>query len=402
MRKNALTAEKPPPVIDSSPPSREAISVLLPSFQEYGPIERWLRASSFLNAMMELTRRITNKIRSPNNETAFISLKPEHLVLSRDDQIIKESDIIGHYTYREYLGQLMVLDPLFSSLSSDPSSFLPVWWQSRLQRVSVRQSRIDSDSESTNTTGTEGILQITTRATDFTMPGQTVQPGDFLLISNDESTHSLYEVNSVRENGLEVQKNIVVEKERENSSVEFELDEERGGYLVKAFDACSYYGGMLAVYLFYALFSGDRKRGVEHFGRSVISNALYFPMKSLLKPSEVYRKERRRWSLNRKGPAAGRELVRYAIRLYVWLMLGGFHSDRNQMDSIRSEVSKWKDQVADSLGKPADDVDALIFQYSEDGEFADNRDHGSELLGALEFDEDIWEQVARSYIGGRL
>ena len=169
----------------------------------------------------------------------------------------------------------------------------------------------------------------------------------------------------------------------------------------KAFDACSYYGGMLAVYLFYALFSGGGKSGVEHFGRAVISKALYFPMRNLIKPSEEFRKERRGWSLSRKRPTTDHELVRYAIRLYVWLMLGGFHSDQNQMDSIRSEVSKWKDQVANSLGKPADDVDALIFQYSEDGEVAGNRDRDNELLGALKFDEDIWEQVARSYIGGQ-
>ena len=399
--KNALTAEKPPQVIDSPLPSREAISVLLPTLQESGIVDRWLLAASFLNAMMELTRRITNKIRSPKNETAFISLKPEHLVLSRDDQIIKESDIVGHYTASQYLGQLMVLDPLFSSLTTDPSSFLPIWWPSRLRRVNVRLWPDDQTAASMEAGGVDDVIRVSTKTTDCTAPGQDTQPGDFLVVSNEESAHSLYDVEDVEKHWLGMRKNHDVEAERENSSVEFRTDEDRGGYLVKAFDACSYYGGMLAVYLFYALFAGGGRNGVEHFGRAVISNAHYFPINHLTKPSEEFRKQHRGWSFGRNKPAKENELVKYTVRLYVWLMLGGFHRDVNQMDSIRSEISQWKDQVADSLGRPRDEVDSLIFQYPRDDEPAGDRDPGEELRQSFQIDEETWERVAQSYLSRR-
>ena len=402
--KNALTAERPPPVVDSSPPSHEAISVLLPSLQKQEPIERWLRAASLLNAMMELTRRTTNKIRSPKYQTAFISLKPEHLVLSRDDQIIRESDVVGHYTYHEYLAQLMVLDPLFSSLNSDPISFLPIWWPSRLRSVNVRLWQSDGADPTTASSAaieTDGLLRVTYNSTDCTMPGQQVQPGDFLVVSNDESTHSLYDVKEVLEGCIAIRKNETVEEERKNSEVKFAVNEDRGGYLVKAIDACSYYGGMLAVYMFYALFAGGGKTGVEHLGRAVISKSLYFPMSSLTKPSEKQKGGNREWLFSQKKPATGQHLIHYAIRLYVWLMLGGFHGDQNQMESIRSEVSKWKDDVADTLNKRRDDVDPLIFQYSEEGEITGNQGRSDELRDSLQIDEATWEEVARSYIGSR-
>ena len=401
--KNALTAEKPPPVIDSSPPSREAVSVLLPSLQESDSVERWLRAASFLNAMMELTRRIINKIRSPKNETAFISLKPEHLVLSRDDQIVKESDVVGHYTYGQYLGQLMVLDPLFSSLASGPNSFLPVWWPSRLRRAELRLWQDDQSAAPAAASGADDGVRISLKSIDCTMPGQDTRPGDFLVVSNEESAHSLYEVVEVDKDNkdcLAIRKNHDVEAERENSFVEFRPGDDRGGYLVKALDVASYCGGMLAVYLFYALFVGGGRNGVEHFGRAVVSRALYFPMSNLVKPSEEFRKERNRWSFGRKKPAKEHELVRYAVRLYVWLMLGGFHGDRNPMDAIRSEISQWKDQVADGLRRPRDEVDSLIFQYSGDDKPAGDHGPDEELRRSLRIDEETWERVAQSYLGG--
>ena len=233
------------------------------------------------------------------------------------------------------------------------------------------------------------------------MPGQDVKAGDFLVISNDESTHSLYEIVDVQGSCLKIRKNVAVEEEQGNSNVKFKPGEDRVGYLVKALDAGSYYGGMLAVYLFYSLFSGSGNGGVGHFGRAVIASSLYFPMRNLVKPSDQFRRGRGGWPLSWKRAASGDELVRYSIQLYVWLMLGGFHGDQNQMDSIRSEVSKWKDRVAESLGKPADDMDALVFQFSEEDGLASYHERGEEVLGALKFNEKVWEEVARSYIGGR-
>ena len=214
--KNALTAEKPSSDTGEDPPSRETIGVVLPSLQQREPIDRWLRAASFQNTMMELTRRISSKLGASRHTTAFISLKPEHLVLSRDDQVIKESDVVEHYTHGQYLGQLMVLDPLFSSLSSDPNSFLPVWWRSRLRRVFVRPWPNEEGAESNGEAGVGGAVRVATRSIDFSMPGQSAKAGDLLLVSNEESTHSLYDIKESGDGWLEVRRNEAVEAEREN------------------------------------------------------------------------------------------------------------------------------------------------------------------------------------------
>ena len=401
--KNALTAAKPSePPRPPLQPSREAISVLLPSFQQSEPLDRWLRAASFLNAMMELTRRITHKIRSSKHKTAFISLKPEHLVLSRDDQIIKESDVVGHYSYSQYLGQLMVLDPLFSSLTSQPSAFLPAWWQSRLRRVYVRLWPEDDGAASTTAEAeTDNVIRVAVSSTDFSVPGQSVQAGDFLVVSNEESAHSLYDVRETGDGWLKMLKNETVEAERENTAVEFRRDEDRSGYLVKSFDAGGYYGGMLSVYLFYALFAGGGRHGVEHFGRAVISKALYYPMVSLPKPSESSETKQTGWPFGRRKSKEEEihELVHHTIRLYVWLMLGGFHRNEERMDTIRSEISQWKDRVAGILGRRPEEVDHLIF-HSEDDEPAGKNETDETLRRSLRVNEATWERVARSYLGG--
>ena len=403
IRKNALTAEKSSSdTKERKPPSRESVSALLPSLQESETIDRWLRAASFLNAMMELTRRISSKLGSPADKTAFISLKPEHLVLSRDDQIIKESDVIGRYTNSQYLGQLMVLDPLFSSLSSDPNSFLPVWWQSRLRRVFVRPQSNEEGAESTGEVevGTGGAIRVATRSIDFSMPGQSAKAGDFLLVSNEESTHSLYDIEGSGDGWLEIRRNEAVEAERENIAVEFRRNEERSGYIVKSLDTDAYHAGMLSIYLFHALFAGGGRHGVEHFGREVISKALYYPMTGLPKPSESPDQGWGGRIFDRKGPEE-HELVRHAIRLYVWLMLGGFHGAEDRMDAIRTEVSKWKDRVAGVLGRRTDEVDHLIFQYAGDDEPAGSGRVDGALYESLQVDEATWERIARSYLGER-
>ena len=391
--KNALTAAKPSvPPHPLLQPSREAISVLLPSFQQSEPLDRWLRAASFLHAMMELTRRITHKIQSSKHKTAFISLKPEHLVLSRDDQIIKESDVVGHYSYSQYLGQLIVLDPLFSSLTSQPSAFLPVWWQSRLRRVYVRLWPEDDGAASTTAEAeTDNLIRIAVSSTDFSVPGQSVQADDFLVVSNEESAHSLYDVREPGDGWLKILKNEAVEAERENTAVEFRCDEDRSGYLVKSFDAGGYYGGMLSVYLFYALFAGGGRHGVEHFGRAVISKALYYPMTNLPKPSALSDKKQTGWTFGRRKSKEEEihELVHHTIRLYVWLMLGGFHRNEDRMDAIRSEISQWKDRVADILGRRPEEVDHLIF-HSEDDEPAGKNEAGETLRRSLQVDEATW------------
>ena len=400
--KNALTAEKPSSDTEEDPPSRETIGDLLPSLQEREPIDRWLRAASFLNAMMELTRRISSKLGSSRHTTAFISLKPEHLVLSRDDQIIKESDVVGRYTNSQYLGQLMVLDPLFSSLSSDPNSFLPVWWQSRLRRVFVRPWPNEDGAESTGEAGvgTGGAIRVATRSIDFSMPGQRAQAGDFLLVSNEESTHSLYDIEESGNGWLEIRRNEAVEAERENIAVESRHDEDRSGYIVKSLDTDAYLGGMLSIYLFHALFAGGEGRGVEHFGREVISKALYYPMTDLPGPSES---PHQGWGGRIFGPQRPEEheLVRHAIRLYVWLMLGGFHGAKNRMDAIKEQVSKWKDRVAGVLGRRADEVDHLIFRYAGDDYPAGTGGIDDALHRSLQVDEATWERVARSYLAER-
>lgn len=397
--RNVLTAaeEREPPSGESSllPRGWQPIIDLLPELQDSAPIDRWLRTASFLNAMMDLSWRLHSKIRS-SNDTAFVSMAPEHLILNRDDHIVKESDVVGSYTDSEYLNQLMVLHPLFSSIMSEPNSFLPIWWPSRMRRVSIRLWPDVENAASTDEGGggTGGVIRVATKSVGSTTPGQKPKKGDFLVISNEKSTHSLYDVEKVGEGHLEIRRNCKVE--RENSPVGFRPDEGRSGYLVKAFDDCSYCGGMLAVYLFYALFAaGGHRNGVEHFGREVISRSHYFPMGNLPKPSSGCR---RGWPRRRRDQATEhRELLDYSIRLYVWLMLGGF-ADREdpkaRMDLIKKEVSQWKDQVADSLGTPRSEMDDLIFQWTTDAEPVGNVD-----AGYLQIDEATWERVAKDYIG---
>ena len=235
------------------------------------------------------------------------------------------------------------------------------------------------------------------------MPGQSTQAGDFLVVSNEESAHSLYDVRETGDGWLGILKNEAVEAERENIPVEFRRDEERNAYVIKSFDAGSYYGGMLSVYLFYALFAGGGRHGVDHFGREVISKALYYPMADLPKPSGAPGKRQTGWPFRLKTPEEGQEheLVRHAIRLYVWLMLGGFYRDEDGMDSIRAEISQWKNRVAGVLGKRPDEVDHLIFQYSEEDVSAGKSEVDEALRGTLEVDEATWERVAQSYLGER-
>ena len=393
--RNVLTTEREPPSGEPSSLPRQSIGELLPVLQDSAPKDRWLRTASFLNAMMDLSRRIHSKIRS-DHDTAFVSMAPEHLTLNRDDHIVKESDVVGSYTESQYLNQLMVLHPLFSSIMSEPNSFLPIWWPSRMRRVSIR---LWPDVENAASTGegeggTSGVIRVATKSVDSTSPGQKPEKGDFLVISNEKSAHSLYDVEKVGEGHIEIRRNCKVEGE--NSPVGFRPDEERSGYLVKAFDDCFYSGGMLAVYLFYALFAaGGRRNGVEHFGREVISKSHYFPMGNLRMPSSGFG---RRGLLHRRDQATEhRELLHYSIRLYVWLMLGGFahrENPRDQMDLIKEEVSQWKDQVADSLGMPRSEMGGLIFQWTDDAEPGGDVD-----AGYLQIDETMWERVAKEYIG---
>ena len=395
--RNVLTAEREPPSDGPSSLPWQSIRDLLPALQDRATIDRWLRTASFLNAMMELSWRIHSKIRS-DNDAAFVSMAPEHLMLNRDDHIIKESDIVGSYTESQYLSQLMVLHPLFSSITFEPNSFLPIWWPSRMRRVSIR---LWPDVESTDSTDegegdTSGVIRVATKSVDPTTPGQNLKKGDFLVVSNEKSTHSLYDVEKVGEGCLDIRKNCKVEWE--NSPVGFRSDEERSGYLVKAFDDCSYCGGMLAVYLFYALFSaGGRRNGVEHFGREVISRLHYFPMSNLPRPSRGVGRRGWRWPPRRQDPATEpRELLRYSIRLYVWLMLGGFacrEDPEAQMDLIKKEISQWKDQVADSLGTSGNEMDGLIFKWTDDAEPVGDVD-----AGCLQINATIWEEVAKEYI----
>ena len=403
--RNVLTAagESKPPSGESSslPRGWQPIKELLFELQGNAPIDRWRRTASFLNAMMELSRRLHAKIRS-DNDTAFVSMAPEHLILSRDDHIIKESDVVGSYTDSEYLNQLMALHPLFSSIMSEPNPFLPIWWPSRMRRVSIR---LWSDVENAASTdegegGTGGVIRVATKSAGPTTPGQDPKEGDFLVISNEKSTYSLYDVEKVGEGHLEIRRNCKVG--RENNPVGFRPDERRSGYLVKAFDDCTYCGGMLAVYLFHALFAAadGRRNGVEHFGREVISRSHYFPMGNLPKPSKGFGGRGSGWLSRRRDPATEhRELLRYSIRLYVWLMLGGFahgESPEDQMGLIREEVSQWKDQVADSLETPRSNMDDLIFQWTTDAEPNDDSD-----ARYLQMDEAMWERVAIEYIGAR-
>ena len=392
---NVLTAEREPPSGEPSSLPSQSIRELLSKLQNSAPIDRWRRTASFLNAIMDLSRRIHSKIRS-DNDTAFVSMAPEHLTLNRDDHIVKESGTVGSCTYSEYLGQLMVLHPLFSSITSEPNSFLPIWWPSRMRRVSIR---LWPDVENAAITdkgedGTDGVIRVATNSVDSTTPGQNPKEGDFLVISNEKSAHSLYEVEKVGEGHLEIRRNCKVEGE--NSPVGLRSDEGRSGYLVKAFDDCSYSAGMLAVYLFHALFAaGGRRNGVEHFGREVISRSHYFPMGNLRRPSSGFR---RGGFFGRQDPETEhRELLHYSIRLYVWLMLGGFahrEDPKEQMNLIKEEVSQWKDQVADSLGTPGREMDDLIFKWTADAE--PGNDAGA---GYLQIDEAAWEKIAKEYIG---
>ena len=301
--RNVLTAAeewKPPSGESSSlPQGWQPIMDLLPELQDSEPIDRWRRTASFLNAMMDLSQRLHSKIRS-DNDTAFVSMAPEHLILNRDDHIIKESGtVVGSCTDSEYLNQLVVLHPLFSSIMSDPNLYLPVWWPSRMRRVRIRLWPDGENAASTDEGegGTGGVIRVATKSAVPTTPGQAPKKGDFLVVSNRKSTHSLYDVEKVGEGHLEIRLNCKVE--RENSPVGFRPDKGdkgdkgRSGYLVKAFDHCSYSGGMLAVYLFHALFAaGGRGNGVEHFGREVISRSHYFPMGKLRKPSDEFRRGR--------------------------------------------------------------------------------------------------------------
>ena len=232
------------------------------------------------------------------------------------------------------------------------------------------------------------------------LPGQSAKAGDFLLVSNEESTHSLYDIEGSGDGWLEIRRNEAVEAERENIAVEFRHDEYRSGYIVKSFNTDAYHAGMLSIYLFHALFAGGGRHGVEHFGREVISKALYYPMTGLPKPSESPGQEWWRRFFDRQRPEE-HELVRHAIRLYVWLMLGGFHGAEDRMDAIRVEVSKWKDRVAGVLGRRTDEVDHLIFQYAGDDEPADTGGVDGALYESLQVDEATWERVARSYLDER-
>ena len=77
------------------------------------------------------------------------------------------------------------------------------------------------------------------------------------------------------------------------------------------------------------------------------------------------------------------------------------------MDLIKEEVSRWKDQVADSLRTPRSEMDSLIFQWSrpaedksgDDGDAADTKPVGDVDAGYLQIDEATWEKVAEEYIG---
>ena len=398
--RNVLTAveEWEPPSGESSslPRGWQPIIDLLPELQDSAPKDRWCRTASFLNAMMDLSRRLHSKIRS-GNDTAFVSMAPEHLILNRNDHIVKESDtVVGSCTDSEYLNQLVVLHPLFSSIMSEPNLYLPVWWPSRMRRVSIRLWPDGENAASTDEGegGTGGVIRVVTKSAVPTTVGQDPEEGDFLVVSNEKATHSLYDVEKVGEGHLEIRLNRKVE--RENNPVGFRPDEERSGYLVKAFDDCFYSGGMLAVYLFHALFaSGGRRHGVEHFGREVISRAHYFPMGNLRKPSIGFR---RGGFFGRQDPATEpRELLHYSIRLYVWLMLGGFahlKDPKDRMDLIKKEVSQWRDRVADGLGMPRSEMGGLIFQWTDDAEPAGGSD-----AGYLQIDEATWERVAKDYIG---
>ena len=181
-------------------------------------------------------------------------------------------------------------------------------------------------------------------------------------------------------------------EERDNRYVEFRSNEFRTGYVVKSFDWNAYYGGMLAVYLFHSLLTGGDGRGIEHFGRAVISQSAYFPRTDLPRPSGILTENRPGWMQRRaeKEPRpTAAHLASHTIRLYVWLMLGGFLEGEEPDQAIASEVSKWSEQVGKRFGVRLDEIRDRFFIRSDEDTLGDSD---------VEIDVTAFENVAKSYL----
>ena len=146
--------------------------------------------------MTQLTKLVIDKIESPNEDTAFVSMAPEHLVVDYNHHIIRQNVVIGQCTHNEYLGRLLVLDPVFSSVQSQSNSFLPIWWGARKNKVelSLFQHENTDVSHVTESRDENGVVRVDTKYVDRTAPGLEASIGDFVLVSNDDALYSLYDV----------------------------------------------------------------------------------------------------------------------------------------------------------------------------------------------------------------
>lgn len=392
---NVLTSEKYPKTgVISTPPPPDTVSALLSDIQQRRTdSSRWLRVASFLLQVTQLTKLAMGKIASPD-DTAFISMAPEHLVVDYNHHIIHHNVVIGQCTRSEYLNRLSVLDPVFSSVQSQSNSFLPIWWDARKNKSELSLFRPEDAGvpQATEVQDGDGTVRVNLKYVDCTAPGLEARTGDFVLVSNDDALYSLYDVTEAGAGYLNLRRNEDLGDERGNREVEFRADEFRTGYVVKSFNVDAYYGGMLAVYLFHSLLAGGVRPRIEHFGRAVKSESVNFPRVDLPVPSEVLA-DAGGGIMNRirrtESPPLDRNLVSHTIRLYAWLMLGGFLGGGKPDQAIASEISKWSEQVGKTFGVRVEEIRDRLFVGS-----AGDPSSGK----VVSIDHATFERIARSYL----
>lgn len=393
--KNALTSEKPPIDPPSRSPHAEIVSALLPEVQSYGHSpSRWTWVASFLRAMTRLGK-VMGRSASPNSDVEFISMAPEHLIVDYNNNYIKYNDIIGTCKRSEYLDRLRVLDPLFSSVQSQPSSFLPIWWGARKSKVEIHLSPDDHHSalSTENASEEDDVIQVSVKYMSPAEPRRDTEAGDYLIVLNDDSLYSLYDITKIESGYLDIRKNKNV-KEENNKDVEFHCDAYRIGYIVSAFNIYAYYGGMLSVYLFHSLLAGGDGGDVDNFGREVISKAVYFPLKDLPRPSSGFlADDESLWkkALKQKTEPPEGDLVAYTIRLYIWLMLGGFLKDAYSPESvIEEEIMKWSKSVGDRFGLKSNTLEDVFFKPFDNS--------NPSIDEKMRIRRDKFEEIARMYL----
>ena len=396
---NILTSKQPQLPATRQILHPETVSSLLTRLQCSEERSRWLRVASFLLAMTDLVRRTIRKISSPKEDTAFISMAPEHLVVDYNDEIIKYNTVVGTCSQKEYAGRLAVLDPIFSSLESDSNPYLPTWWKSRQSKVEIRLHQ----SEGMNSTNegarneAENLTEIAIKFSDCTSPNKDVQTGDYVVVANDDSLYSLYEIRGVEDGFVQIGKCRDFD-DRDNSDVDFEVDEYRSGYIINLFDVHKYCGSMLAVYLFHSLLVGEGRNGISDFGREVISKSAYFPITGLTKPSSLLRYNRVGIFGKQKRKPTNEELKWHTVQLYVWLMVGGYTGDTEQFAAISQEISAWAEQVGLAFGVNMEEIEHRVFEgYSEESIQEEKQRMGSDSVGTI-FQRSVVDRVAKRYL----